>query len=181
MKLKALLLATMIMLALVSAVPSALATRTPFKGQLTFNYGVCANPTTSLPQNPCQWWKYAWVGWVGSVEFVHLRGITGTWTLNGTISGKGNITWKDADVSWDTWSKTMTMPAVPTPFQDYAFQARGTIDGYTMLISATVHAGQVANSMFEMRGHGTFTQGTVTAVDWNTSTGTLEGWTTPAS
>ena len=112
---------------------------------------------------------------------MHIRGISGTWTLTGTISGKGNITWKDADIAWDTWYRTLNTPAVPAAFQDDAFRALGTIDDYTMLISATIHHGQVYSSMFEMKGHGTLTQGTITAVNWNTSTGTLEGWTVTTS
>ncbi len=177
-KVKTTLLATTIMLALISAMPTGLAaTRTPFSGQLTFNYGVCADEITGLPLNPCEWWRYAWVGQIANGRIVHLRGIAGTWTLDGTISGKGDITRKDADISWGTWS---TFP-VPEPFQDYSFQAWGTIDGYTMFIWATVHHGQIYYSTFEMRGHGTLIQGKATALDYNTGVATLEGWIIQAS
>jgi hypothetical protein len=172
---KSAVLAAMILFALASAMPTAsAATRTPFSGQLTFNYGVCADPT---PINPCQWWKYAWVEQTPSGRIVHIRGIHGTWTLSGTMTGSGDITRKNADISWATWS----MSPVPEYAQDYAFQAWGTIDGHTMFIWATIHHGQIYYGTFEMRGDGTVIQGKVTAADWNTSTATLEGWIAQAS
>ena len=164
-------MATTILLGLVSAMPVGLAaTKVPFSGNLIFSLNWCVDDQL-LPSDPCSYWNRAWV----SHGIVHVRGWTGAWTLDGTISGSGDILKKSSDVSWETWSMME-----PSADQNFNFQAWGTIQAsettYTMFITATIKHGQVTSGVFAMRGPGTIVQGRVTAVDWWSSTATLEGW-----
>ena len=169
------LLGTTILLALISTMPTGLAaTQTPFSAKLTFNLSVCVDDQ-GMPKNPCQYWKYAYVTQETSGKTVHILGWTGTWTLEGTINGTGEITRKYSHVSWASWT------GAPLGSQSENFQAWGTINDYMMYVFAWVVHGTVINGGFEMRGHGTYIYGSIKgSVDYNTGVAPLEGFIQPA-
>jgi hypothetical protein len=186
MKVKGALLAAMILLALITLVPTGMAaTKQPFKAKLFFalNFDPTCLTSDGRPVDTCvingvTFWRHAWVGGDG---VVHVRGWTGTFILyemdGVTVIGTGPILKKDTNIC--CWAPNQPVPWYVDSsrfwFQAFATMTIAGLD-YKMTVTANVKGGQVVSGNFVMTRPGMHIQGKVTSVDYYNSIGTLEGW-----
>jgi hypothetical protein len=103
--------------------------------------------------------------------------------MNGTVSGTGVILHDDLDISWAAWYMSTAILEERCAVQSWkeAFQVWGTINGYTIYVTASVDHGRLSvstftqSNMFRMTSGGTDVVGSVAGVDWDTQTLLLEG------